>query len=154
MARARTVRRLAAAGAVATVVGLGLGTAASGAATPAPTTPSSPSTSAPVHHGGLAHWLRTHRRLRVGVADLVAKDVGLTPQALRAELRTGKSIADVAGEHNVSVASVTSSLVTAADARIDARMSAGKITSARATTLKDKVPTLAEKLVEHQFGQH
>jgi hypothetical protein len=147
-----TLRRLAAATAVVGAVSVGIGVAASGAA--GASTPSSPSTSAAARHPGLAHWLRAHRRLRVAVADLVAKDVGLTPAALRAELHSGKSIAEVATEHNVSVTSVTTSLVTAADARIDAAVAAGTVTSERAGILKARVPTLAEKLVGHQFGQH
>ena len=48
----------------------------------------------------------------------------MTPQALRAELKSGKSVADVAGEHGVSAQTVVNALVGAADARIDKAVAA------------------------------
>ena len=68
----------------------------------------------------LRAWLRAHRRQirRAGVA-ISARTIGVTPQDLVTELRSGKSIADVAAEHDVSAQTVVDALVAAADSKIN-----------------------------------
>jgi short-subunit dehydrogenase len=112
------------------------------------------SAAAPAHAGKSAvrTWLRAHRReiRRDGVA-ISAKTIGVTPTTLVSELRSGKSIADVAGEHGVSAASVVGALTSAADARINKLVASKKLTSAEATKIEAALPSYLTKAVNHTF---
>jgi uncharacterized protein (DUF433 family) len=96
-------------------------------------------------------WPRARRALRRGV-QLAAKTIGITPRDLVQQLRAGKSIADVAGEHNVNPQTVITAIVNAATQKIEAAKAAGKITSARAAKLEANLTNRATKLVNRQFG--
>jgi hypothetical protein len=97
-------------------------------------------------------WLRAHRRrLRREGAAVSAKAIGVTTKDLVTELRTGKSVADVAGEHGVSVQTVVNALVAAGDARVDKAVANHKLTSVQASTIKAKLPALATQAVDHVF---
>jgi hypothetical protein len=112
------------------------------------------SVAAPAHAGKSAvrAWLRAHRReiRRDGVA-ISAKTIGVTPKALVGELRSGKSIADVAGEHGVSAASVVIALTSAADAQINKLVASNKLTSAEAKKIETALPSYLTKAVNHTF---
>jgi hypothetical protein len=150
MARSFPLRRLAGAVAVTTAAGLLAGGVAGAATTTSP-----PAATSHSHHGGLRHWLGSHRgAVRKAVVDASAQAMGIQPQALVAELRTGKSIAQVAAEHGVSSSKVTSALVAMGTARIDAALAAHKIDAAKAAAFKAHLPAVALKIVNHQFGQH
>ena len=130
---------------------LSVGTAT--AATPAPATTAT-TAAAPAAPGSqhARSWLRAHRRrlLRAG-AVISAKTIGVTTKDLVTEVRSGKSVADVAGEHGVSAQTVVNALVTAADARVDKAVAAHKLTSAQATAVKAKLPAWVAKAVNHVF---
>jgi uncharacterized protein (DUF433 family) len=106
------------------------------------------STSAPAATEARQHP-RPYRRLHVvhGLATS-AKAIGISPRDLVAELRKGKTIADVAQSHNVDAKTVENAIVTAASARIDQAVDNGKLDASRAATLKDKVAARAEQFVE------
>jgi hypothetical protein len=98
-----------------------------------------------------------HPRLRHVVESAVktsADTIGIQPKDLVTELRSGKSIAQVATEHNVDPQKVIDALVAKADARIDQAVKDGKLTQDKANTLKGKVPDLAAKAVDKVRGQH
>lgn len=80
--------------------------------------------------GGFGH--------RGGFAGLdgAAGYLGLTDAALRAELSSGKSLADVAKAKGKSVDGLIDTLVAAATKRIDAAVAAGRVTSEQATRMK------------------
>jgi len=126
---------------------LALGGVAS-AATPTPTT-------APAAHAsaGKAHqWLRAHRKgLRAEGLAVSAKTIGITPQALKADLKSGKSIAQVASANGSSGAAVESALTTAADNAVNQAESDGKLTSAQAAKIEAKLPPRIDKIVNHVF---
>ena len=65
-----------------------------------------------------------------------ATALNMTPQALVAELKTGKSIAQVATEHSVSTQTVSNALVSDFNAKIQAAVSGGKITAAHGQAFK------------------
>ncbi len=111
--------------------------AATGAATPAAGTANAP------------------RALRQAV-KVAAAAIGIAPADLAKELRAGKSISDVATDHHVDVQKVVDALVQAADQRIEAAKTAGRITAARAAQLEARVPTAVAKLVaaHHTPGRH
>lgn len=117
------------------------------------TTPTS--TAAPAVHGANhpGHkWLREHRRdLRKQAIAVSAATIGVTSQTLVAELKMGKSIAQVAAEHNVSASTVESALVSAADGRVAQAVLTKQITQARADKITASLPARIAKLVNHVF---
>ncbi len=82
----------------------------------------------------------------------VAKLLNTTPQDLRAQLKSGKSIADVANAQGVPLATVTDGLTKAIDGRIDQAVTSGKLDQQRADAFKAKVPTLVDRIVNHKKG--
>ena len=113
----------------------------------APTTASA----SPGHHA-LKSWLRAHRhKIRQAALAVSAKAIQISPQALRAELKSGKSVAQVAGEHGVSAQTVIGALVDAADARIDQAVTDHKLSTDQATKIKGALPAWAAKAVNHVF---
>ena len=74
----------------------------------------------------------------------IAEYLGITPEALKQELRSGKSLAEIAGPKTQGLVDM---LTAKANARIDAALAAGKIDTTRAAALKDKAGTLIDRLV-------
>jgi hypothetical protein len=124
-------------------------TAYAAAPTTAVTTPATTT-----HSGNhpLRSWLKAHRHaMRKAGLAVSAKAIGVTPTDLRTELKSGKSIAQVAGEHNVTAQTVVNDLVSAADAKIAQAVTDNKITSARATKIEAALPAYLTKVVNHVF---
>jgi len=115
------------------------------AATPTPTATASSTTAG----HPLRTWLKAHRKeiRKAGIA-VSAKTIGITPQALVTELRAGKSVAQVATEHNVSSQTVVNALVGAADAKVDQAVANNKLTSAEAAKIKAALPAYLTKAVD------
>ena len=139
----------------AVVGALALSTTA-GAATPIPTPTPTPAASAtaPTHAGrGAAHaWLKAHRKeLRAAGVTVSAKAIGITPQALAADLKAGTSVAAVAGQHNVSVATVVGALDNAAVAEVNQAVGSHRLTQGQATRIEAKLPGLLTTWVNHTF---
>ena len=74
----------------------------------------------------------------------IAAYLGLTPDTLRQELRSGKSLAEIAGPKTEGLVAM---LTAKAQTRIDAALAAGKIDEARAAALEDKAAARIERLV-------
>ena len=100
-----------------------------------------------------AHWAR--RALRHGL-QLAAQTIGIEPRALAQELRSGKSIAEVAAEHGVEPNTVITALVDAATTKVNAAKDAGRITDERASKLLAKLTQRVTKAVQHKgkIGAH
>jgi hypothetical protein len=97
-------------------------------------------------------WLKAHRKaLRKAAITISATTIGITPQALVAELKSGKSIAQVAGEHGSSGQAVVTALTTAADAQVADAVTAGTLTSAQGAKIDARLPVRIAKLVNHVF---
>lgn len=120
------------------------------AATPTSTTPTAHAAAHPGHPGHPGHsWLKAHRReLRKSIVVISASTIGVTPKALVTELRTGTSIAQVAGQHNVSASTVESAIVTAADAKVALAVTAHELTKAQADKITAALPARVTKVVE------
>ena len=131
---------------------LALGTSAY-AGTPTPTaTSTAPAAATTPGHGAGHGWLRAHRKeLRAAGVVVSAKAIGITPQALAADLRAGTSVAAVAGQHNVTVATVVGALDSAATAKVNQAVGDHKLTSAQAAKIEAKLPGLLNKWVNHTF---
>ncbi len=133
--------------------GILVGSLAVGGVASAATPSTTPSTHA-THTGGRAarRWLRAHRKgLRQEVLTVSASTIGLTPQALRADLKAGASIAQVAAAHGSSASAVEAALTTAADAAVNQAESAGTLTAAQAAKVDARLPARIDKLVDHVF---
>jgi hypothetical protein len=125
--------------------------AVSGGTANAATTPSTTQTTTQSAKG----WLGHHRReLRRDGAKAVAKDLGISVQQLRTDLKSGQTIAQVANAKGVSTSTIESELTKQVDARIQQAVTKGRLTQARATKIEAKVPTFVDKAINHQFGQH
>lgn len=108
---------------------------------------------------GIGMFLRRHRtevrraemlaKVRRGFVNSAAGAIGIEPSALRDELKSGKSIADVAGEHNVSVDAVKAQITSDASAKLEQLVADGKIKQDRADAvlqkLTDNLDTLLNK---------
>jgi hypothetical protein len=149
-----TVRRLSAALALASAAGV-LGAAGIAGAAAASTTSTAAPVTARTPHDGLRHWLADHRHaVRRAIVSTSAKVIGIQPAALVADLRAGSSISQVATQHGVDPSKVSSALVALGTARVDAALSAHRITAARAADVEAKLPALAQRIITHQFGRH
>ena len=78
-----------------------------------------------------------------------AKDIGITKAALRSGLSSGKTVAQVAAEHNVAAATLISELVTTAKTEITGAYTAGKITSTRESNMLANVGTRVTDFVNN-----
>jgi hypothetical protein len=73
------------------------------------------------------------------VREAAAEALGVTSAQLRADLRAGKSLEDIAEAHNVPYATVSAVAAAAVKADLDAAVAAGTITQARADRIMARV---------------
>jgi hypothetical protein len=83
------------------------------------------------------HWL----------IQTAADAIGIEASALRAQLREGKSIADVAAANGVEAETVVNALVTPLLTRIDASVAKGKFTAEKAATMEAALRERVAKFV-------
>jgi ribosomal protein S20 len=136
---------------IATVAVAGLlvvgGAGAAFAADDGGSTGSAPATTQPATGARRAAHPALRRALRRGVLKVSAATIQIDVQELRADLRNGQSIAQVAQSKGVDPKTVVDAIVKAADAKIDALVQKGRISSERAAKVKARVPDLAERAV-------
>jgi hypothetical protein len=130
--------------------GVLLGSLAMGGVATAATPPTAPAAHVRAHEA--RQWLRAHRKgLRAEGLTISASTIGLAPQTLKSDLKSGKSIAQVAATNGSSAAAVESALTTAADAAVTQAEKAGTLTAAQAGKFEAKLPARIDKLVNHVF---
>ena len=78
---------------------------------------------------------------------VVTETIGIDRETLRRELRSGKTIGEIATANNVEPSAVVDALVTAATTKLEAAAAAGKITAERAHKIEAKLPDRLTKLV-------
>jgi AraC-like DNA-binding protein len=93
--------------------------------------------------GGLRH----HGSGHAGRLDAAADYLGLTETELRTDLESGKSLARVARDRGKSVDGLVNALVAAGKERIDAAVSAGRLTQAQADEMLDGLQSRMTELV-------
>jgi hypothetical protein len=91
--------------------------------------------------------VRRHHRVRVFIRKVVLDTIGIDRPTLRSELRSGKTIGEIATAHNVEPSAVVDALVSATTTKLDAAVSAGKITPERAAKIEARLPARFTKLV-------
>ena len=89
------------------------------------------------------------RAVAVDLMANAAKDIGIPKQALRSELASGKTVAQVAAEHNVSAATMISELVSTAKTDITQAYAAGRITATRESNMFTHVQTMVTNFVDN-----
>ena len=103
---------------------------------------------------GIRGWLHQHRKeIRKEAVETAAKTIGIPADELRADLKAGQSVAEVATAKGVDPQTVVTAWVNGADAKIDQAVTDGKLTQAQADKAKAKVPTIAAKLVDAHKGE-
>lgn len=85
--------------------------------------------------------------VRGGFLKVAADYLGLDRKALVAELRSGKSLAQVATSKNTSVAGLQTALFNAFKAKVDAAVASGKLNATLAQRLLERAPALIERVV-------
>jgi uncharacterized protein (DUF433 family) len=138
----------------AVVIAAGGMAVASAADSPKASTPPSTTTAKP---NAQAQKATLGTRIRKFAFATAAKTIGISPADLVKEMKGGHSIADVATAHHVDPQKVIDAIVSGADAKIQAAVSSGKISSAEGAKLQQLVATNAPKLVNatpKQLARH
>jgi len=84
-----------------------------------------------------------------GMVDVAANTIGVPPADLANELKSGKSVADVANEHNVDPQTVVQAIVDAGNKKVDDAVANGKLTSTQGDKVKSHLSDAATKFVNH-----
>ena len=107
---------------------------------------------APANKRGLGlagkEFRRSHQVVK-GMLDTAASTIGVSDADLVSALQSGKSVADVAKDHNVDPATVVTAIVDAGNQKIDEAVTNGKITQDRADKMKSHLSDAATKFVNH-----
>jgi polyhydroxyalkanoate synthesis regulator phasin len=92
-----------------------------------------------------------HPRIAFGVLDSAADAIGITRGELMDELRDGKSLAQVAQEHNVSVDDLKNAMLQDAKAKLDEAVANGDLTQERADSIYAKFQERIDDLVNRTW---
>jgi polyhydroxyalkanoate synthesis regulator phasin len=92
------------------------------------------------------------RRVERGIVGSAAKAIGISPQGLASQLKSGKSIADVADEHKVPLDDVKSQITTAFQAKLDQLVKDGKISQTQEDNAMQKLQANLDKILNHHRG--
>lgn len=87
-----------------------------------------------------------HGGIRVA-GQTAAATIGVSPEDLRSQIRSGKTIAQIATEHGVDPNTVVNAVVTALTEQIDQKAAAGTVDANRAEQAKQKLPDFANRFV-------
>lgn len=96
---------------------------------------------------------RAVRRAALRVAaQAAAAAIGVETTELRDAFMSGQSVAELAASKGVDVATVKDAIVAALSDKIDQALSDGKVDATRAATAKERLPDIAERLVNRKPG--
>lgn len=140
-------KKLVAGAALAGTIVVGTAGMAFAADSPGTGTSSTDPSSQSANHPRLRHAAQEAGKVVLGVT-------GGTGQELRTYLKGGGTVAGWATDHGKTAKDVSDALVSAADARVDQALLDGKIDQAKAATIKGKIPTIVEKVMNRTWGQH
>jgi hypothetical protein len=97
--------------------------------------------------------LRHGHRVLKGAVHAAAKEIGVSEDDLKQALKDGKSIAQVAKEHDKSADDVGDAIVKKATSAIDQTVKDGKLDSKKADEIKQKLPDRVKQLVNRELMQ-
>ena len=151
----RTILATATTAAILATSGVAIAGAASGSdstAKPAVTTAVAKSDRP---HAGARMKVRLRlRKLLKGACRVVTDTIGIDRKTLRTELRSGKTLAEIATDHGSTPQAVIDALVAAANKKLDAAATAGKISPERAARIEARLPARITKLVNEWHPKH
>jgi hypothetical protein len=106
---------------------------------------------------GLRRFVASRRasrlaRVRAGIVNSAANAIGINVADLRAALKDGKSVADVAAQHNVSLDTVKAQITSDAKTKLDAAVQQNKITQARADQLLQQLTAKLDAALNKKKG--
>jgi hypothetical protein len=84
--------------------------------------------------------------------DAAAGYLGLSDDALRTELESGKSLATIAGEQGKSVEGLKSAMLQDATAKLDEALAAGRITADDRAAMLERLSAMIDRVVERVPG--
>jgi UDP-N-acetylmuramate-alanine ligase len=87
------------------------------------------------------------RAAKAGLLRVSARYIGVKPQALRAELKTGMSLAQIASAHGKTAAGLKAAILKPIQTRLDRAVATGRLTSAQAQTRLDRLSARLDKLI-------
>jgi hypothetical protein len=90
--------------------------------------------------------------IRKEIVTSAAGAIGISPADLRKEFKDGKSIADVAGEHSVSLGTVKAKITSDAKAKLDKLVTDGKIKQAREDKMLQTLADNLDKILNEKKG--
>lgn len=102
------------------------------------------------------HPLRSAHRLKnavVSVFDAAADTLGMTKEELRDEVASGKSLADVAAQQNVSVDQLKAGITSQITTQLDQAVADGRITSEQRTKILDGLNERLDTVINHEGGK-
>ena len=89
-----------------------------------------------------------------GMFQAAATYLGLTQQALFAQMRSGKTLAQVATANGKSVSGLEDAMVASVQTKLDAGVKAGKLTSKQEQDILAHVRTMVDDMVNGTFRHH
>src|SRR5262245_4537301 len=89
---------------------------------------------------------RGHAGIRAA-GQTAAATIGVSPEELRSEIRSGKTVAQVANDHGVDPSNVVNAIVAALSQKIDEKAAAGTVDAIRAAQVKQRLPDVANRFV-------
>ena len=87
------------------------------------------------------------RPAKTRLLNVSARYIGVTPKALRAELKAGKSLAQVAATHGKTASGLKDALLKPFEQRLAKAQSAGKISSSEAQARLARISARLDKLI-------
>ncbi len=90
-------------------------------------------------------------KLRNGILTSAATALNMSPEDLKAQLKSGKSIADVAGGN---LDAVKTQITNDAKAKLDAAVASGKLTQDKADAMLEKLTDNLDKILSKTPGKH
>jgi ribosomal protein S20 len=151
----RTVLATATTAAILATSGVAIAGAASGHDSKTATTATSATTNPDRPNAGARVKVRLRlRKLLKGAGEVVTNTIGIDRTTLRAELRSGNTLAEIATAHGSTPQAVIDALVTAANKKIDAAATAGMISPERAARIESRLPTRITRLVNEWHPKH
>lgn len=94
---------------------------------------------------------RPLRNLKHNVLTVSARYLGTQPKQLKAQLREGKSLAQIAGAARTP--GLKKALLAAGERRIEMATAEGRLTEARAARLKQRLPELVDRLLRKEWSR-
>jgi hypothetical protein len=91
------------------------------------------------------------QKLRDGIINSVATALNMSPEDVKAQLKSGKSIADVAGGN---LDAVKTQITNDAKAKLDAAVASGKLTQDKADAMLEKLTDSLDKILSKIPGKH